>query len=310
MNFQPLDVPSLLKAIAWPVIALIALAVFRRPLANLVSLLGQKVSKLSFGKFSIEMAKVEEMKPRAMDAEIRELEAGLIPQSGSTALTALVTELQSGGKHDYVMIDFGSESSPRWLTSRLYLLCFLITLVNRQLCMVFVETVGGTRKKFIGISSPVAVRWALANKYSWLESAGAIAYSQIGYLPAGFLDPKSGFLLAMIPLLITQFLQSIRSTVIPAGDQASEWLSLANQSFEHAKWLNGTRIESLLGSDLSTAHVTLPPNATLNDLTRPVLSQPGRFVAVVDQNQSLLSIVDRHEVLEKMAREVASQRAA
>jgi hypothetical protein len=95
MPIQPLDIPSLLKAVSWPVMTAIALAIFRRPLATLISVLGQKVSKLSFGKFSIEMAQIEEMKPRAMDAEIRELEAGLIPQSGSTGLTALVSELQS-----------------------------------------------------------------------------------------------------------------------------------------------------------------------------------------------------------------------
>jgi len=63
----------------------------------------------------------------------------------------------------------------------------------------------------------------------------------------------------------------------------------------------------MLGSDLSTAHVTLPPNTTLNDLARPIVAQQGRFIAVVDQNQALLSIVDRHEVLEKMAREFLKQ---
>jgi len=77
MHIQPIDIPSLLRAIAWPMIVVVAFALFRRPLANLISIVGQKVSKLSVGKFSIEMAQVEEMKPRAMDAEIRELEAGL-----------------------------------------------------------------------------------------------------------------------------------------------------------------------------------------------------------------------------------------
>src|SRR5260370_34442705 len=177
MKIQPIDLPSLLKAISWPAMTAIALAVFRRPLATLISVLGQKVSKFSIGKFSIEMAQVQEMKPSTMDTEIRQLEAGLIPQSGNTALTALVNELQSGGKHDYVVIDFGSESAPRWLTSRLYLLCFLITLINRQLCMVFVETVGSVRKKLIGIASPEQVRWALAYKYGWLETAATAAYA-------------------------------------------------------------------------------------------------------------------------------------
>ena len=308
MSIQPLDIPALLRAITWPLIVVTAFAIFRRPLANLVSLVGQKISKLSFGKFSIEMAQVPEMKPQAMDAEIRELDAGSTPQSGTTGLTALVNELQSGGKRDYVVIDFGSDSAPRWLSSRLYLLCFLVTLINRQLCLVFVETVGSVRKKFVGICSPTSARWALANKFSWFEWAAVLSYSQsLGYPTPGFRDP-GGILWTTIPIIIQQFLQSIRATVLPAGEQPSEWVSMQKQqTFEHASWLNGPQIESLLGTDLSTAHVTLPPNSTINDLTRPVLAQQGRFVAIVDQNQVLLSLVDRQEVLDKIAQEFLNQ---
>jgi hypothetical protein len=308
MHIQPLDIPALLRAITWPLIVVTAFAIFRRPLANLISLVGQKVSKLQFGKFSIEMAQVPEMKPQAMDADIRELEAGFTPQSGTTGLTALVNELQSGGKRDYVVIDFGSETTPRWLSSRLYLLSFLIMLINRQLCLVFVETVGNVRKKFVGISSPTSIRWSLANKFSWFEWAAVLAYSQfLGYPPPGFRDP-GGILWVTIPNIIQQFLQNIRGTAIPAGDQASEWVSMQKQqTFEHARWLNGAQIEGLLGKELSTAHVTLPPNATLNDLTRPVLAEQGRFVAIVDQNQVLLSLIDRQEVLDNIAQEFLSQ---
>jgi hypothetical protein len=231
------------------------------------------VSKLSFGKFSIEMAQVPEMKPQAMDAEIGELDAVSTPQSGTTGLTALVNELQSGGARDYVVIDFIPESARRWLSSWLYLLCFLVTFINRHLCVVVVETVGNVQKKFVGISSPASLRWALANKFSWFELAAAQAYSPyLGYPLPGFLDP-GGALWISIPNIIKQFLQNIRSTVIPAGDQPSEWVRLEKQqTFEHARWLNGAQIEILLGNDLSTAHVTLPPNSTLNDLTRPVLA--------------------------------------
>jgi len=310
MPVQPLDVPALLRAVTWPLIVVMAFTIFRRPLANLISLVGQKVSKLSFGKFSIEMAQVPEMKPQAMDTEIRELEAGFTPQSGTFGLTSLVNELQTGGKRDYIVVDFGLESSPRWLSSRLYLLSFLLTLINRQLCLVFVETVGSVRKKFVGICSPLAVRWALANKFSWFESAMLAAYSMyLGPLPPpGFLDPGTGILWMNIPNIIKQFLQTIRSPAPPTGDQLVEWVQMEKQqTFEHARWLNGTQIESLLGSELSTAHVVLPPNTTLNDLTRPVLAQRGRYVAVVDQNQALLSLVDRQQVLEKVAQEVLSQ---
>jgi hypothetical protein len=315
MSIQPIDLPSLLKAVSWPAIAAVALALFRRPLANVFSALGQKVSKFSIGGFSIEMAQVQEMKPSAMDTEIRQLQAGLVPQSGSTSLTELVNELQSGGQHDYVVIDFGSETSPRWLTSRLYLLCFLIMLINRQLCIVFVETIGNVRKNLIGMASPGQVRWALAYRYGWLESAAAGAYaSQTANPPAGYLPaptqanqfaPSTGYYWAMIPNVIQQFLTAIRSAIPPLDQDKSEWVSLDNQqTHEHAKWLNGARLENLLGSDLSTAHVTLLPNQTLNDVVNPVLSQQGRFIAVVEPDQSFSLLVDRLEVLDGIAREL------
>jgi len=112
MTSQPIDLPCLLRALTWPVITVVAFAVFRLPLDNLVSVLMPRVNKLSVGKFSIELAQVQEMQPRVRDTEIRELEAGLKTQSGSTGLKALVNELQSGGQHDFVVIDLGSESSP------------------------------------------------------------------------------------------------------------------------------------------------------------------------------------------------------
>jgi hypothetical protein len=49
MGIQPIDIPALLKAVSWPLIAAVALALFRQPLANLFSALGQKVSKFSIG---------------------------------------------------------------------------------------------------------------------------------------------------------------------------------------------------------------------------------------------------------------------
>ena len=161
-HLLPIDVPALLRAVSWPVIAVIGFAIFRRPLGNFATVLAPRVSKLSVGKFSVGMAEVREMKPVAMDADIRQLEAGLIPRSGGTSLTVLVNELLSGGSHEFVVIDLGSDSLPKWLTSRLYLLCFLIMLINRQLCMVFVETLGNVRNRLIGVADPEQVRWALA----------------------------------------------------------------------------------------------------------------------------------------------------
>jgi hypothetical protein len=66
------------------------------------------------------------MKPRSLDAEIRELEAGARPQSGPLDLLA---QMREQATNDYIVIDLGSESAPRWLSSRLYLFANLLSPV-------------------------------------------------------------------------------------------------------------------------------------------------------------------------------------
>lgn len=133
----------------------------------------------------------------------------------------------------------------------------------------------------------------------------------VGNPPVGFLDPGTGLLWTMLPNVIKQFLQSVRSPAPPPDAEKSEWVSMdKQQTFGHAKWLNGAQIESFLVNDLSTAHVTLPPNTTLNDLARPVLAQQGRFIAVLEMDGAFLRVVDRVSVLESVGGEFLKQSGA
>jgi hypothetical protein len=326
MNIQPIDAPALLRAITWPVIVLIAFGVFRSHLSDLVGVLARNVRKFSFGGLSLELAQVPEMKPpQALETEIRQLEAGLYPQSGVPGITGLFNQLQRGGRQDYVVIDLGSETSRRWLTSRLYLLAFLIALLDRSLCLVFLETTGGIRKRFVGLASPSRVRWALARSYSWLEAAAASAYTMaLGSLqcvPPGVLqlnptatlqfDATTGFLPDyQLSQLVQQFLTLIRmpEPVPPTTLQdASEWVAVGNQVLEHAKWLDGARIEHVLGNDLDVSYVTLAAGQTFGDLGPALLQQRGHFVAIVDPDKTFRGLVDRSAVTEKLATEFAKQ---
>jgi hypothetical protein len=167
----------MLRAVIWPALAIVFLLVFRRPVGDLVQILGQRIHKLSYAGLSLELAEIAEMKTQTLETEIRQLDAGPIPQSGSTAISQFVAELQTDRGRDYVVLDLGSEASPRWLTSRVYLLAFLITLIDRPMCIVFVETVGSVRRRFLGTALPDRVRWALSRRYAWLESASAAAYA-------------------------------------------------------------------------------------------------------------------------------------
>ena len=305
MELEPINLPSLILALVWPTIAVIALVFFRRPLGELVGIMGQRIQKVSIGTLSLELAATSELKLAALDDEIRKLDVTPNVQSGASSLSGLMAQLRQGRKHDYIVIDLGSDAAPRWLTSRLYLLVFLIMRIDRPKCLVFVETAGNVRGRFVGTAAPEGVRWALAHTYAWLETKCASAYASLGELQ---FDAESGTLPEwQSSQLIRNFLESIRAR--PAAGQVldeslpapSGWIPLGDGSVEHAKWLDGARVERLLGSDLTTSCVVLLPNQAINELTCAVLRAPGRFIAVVDADGKFLNLIDRAAVLENLA---------
>ena len=308
MNIQLIDLPALLGAVAWPLTVIVAFAVFRRPLGDLIIILGKKTRKFSLGVLSLELTEVSEMKPRSLDTEIRELDAGARPQSGPLDLQAQIREQ---GTNDYIVIDLGSDAAPGWLSSRLYLFAVLLSPVRRMKSFVFVETAGGIRNRFVGIASPDLVRWALARRYPWLEYAYSSALTQLG-VPQ--LDGTTNSLSEyQAGLFVTNFLKMIRTPSVgstipfPDPNRLPEQVPLKNGISEYAKWLDPARLERLLGRDLNGSSVTLLPNKTLNDLAVVVLRQQGRFVAVMDQDRVFRALIDRSAVLESLAREALKE---
>jgi hypothetical protein len=168
------DAADLVRSILWPTVVAGALYVFRDPVSQLFSFLGQRVEKISVWQISLELSKLPEFKARSLDVELRQ--ASIVQQSGQSAL---FEQLRTAGRYDYVVIDLGSEQRPRWLTSRL-ILALLLSQSAKLGCFVFVETLQESRNIFTGIASMEAVRWALVREEPWLETAYARAYSNLG----------------------------------------------------------------------------------------------------------------------------------
>jgi hypothetical protein len=307
MELEPVNLLAPILALLWPAIAVVALVLFRRPLVELVGILGQRLQKISIGTLALELAAISELKLTALDTEVRKLDAAPSMQSGASSLFGLMAQPRQGHKHDYVVIDQGLETAPRWLTSRLYLLAFLITRIDGPKCLVFIETTGNVRGRFVETAAPEQVRWALTRTYSWLETACAAAYAGLG--PLQF-EPESGALPEwQSSQLIQNFLSNIRATPAPSEFQSTSapieagWIELGDGSLEHAKWLDGGRVERLLGSDLTTSCVVQFPNHAISELTGVVLREPGRYVAVADTDRKFLNFIDRETVLENLAAE-------
>ena len=294
------DIPSLVRAVSWPAIIIVALVQFRKPLTDLIKALGRNAKSITFAGFSLEFARISEMSAGSIDTELRELEAGLNPTSSSPVLLFQVREQI----RDYIVIDLGSEKAPRWLSSRLYLFGLLLSRVGRLNCFVFVETAGGLRKRFVGIASPDSIRWAFARRYPWYEYAYAQVYSQLGALQ---LEGAAGSLSEVQANILAQrFLAAIR---VPGGslfpfpdpDRLPKTIDLGNGIMEYAVWVDGGRMERIPGRDLSASFVTVPSEKSLNEMSAAVLRQHGRFVAVVDPDRTFRGLVDRSAAMENVA---------
>lgn len=321
MKIEPIDLPAFVGSLSWPIVAGVAIFIFRQPAAELVRLLLRRISKFSFAGFSIELAELSEVKPSFLEVDVRQLDATPMVQSGTDGISGIFAQLQHGGRKGYLVIDLGSEPAPRWLTSRLYLLSFLMTLIDHSICLVFVETVGSVRKRFVGTCPPDSVRWGLARRYPWLESAMAAAYAGVGgayCAAAGILqvqptsnfqlDPAFGGLSAMqMNQLMQNFLAYVRGTPVASENSGSEWVALGSGTIEHAKWLDSARVERLFESSFETSAVVLLPNQNIRELRDRILETPGQFVAVVDTDRTFRNLVDRSVLLESLARSFLSQ---
>jgi hypothetical protein len=168
-------IPSIefVRAIAWPVTALVIAFVFRRPLATFVRALGTRVTKLSLFKVELELVPATSATSTPLLDDIKTATTSA-PISDSSR--AMLKEVQSGAPADYATIDLGK--GYEWLTSRLFIAAAMLERMRGLQVMVFLESTPQTARRFLAIAPVQVVRWSLAQQYPHLEAAWAGAYLQ------------------------------------------------------------------------------------------------------------------------------------
>jgi hypothetical protein len=319
-----LDVAAALSAIIWPIVVIIILLGYRNKIPMWVEGIANRITKLGFGGFSLELAVAEAFAPEwsgsAGALDLRHT-AMAFQVNDSTART-FMTQLTEESTADYAIVNLGT--GEEWLTTRLYIMAIIFAQMKGVEAFVFLETMGSTRKRYIGWAKPENIRWALAKHYSWLEHAFADAYSAIlsqhhqpqalivsneGRLGYGYSPRDPG---ASIELL-KEYLQRVQSTSpppLPPVAGSGEWILLdpATNTYEHAAWINSEKLEEILGNDLNTANihsVELRAKPSSEKL-KMLLAMPDRFVAAVTNDQRFEYLVDRRVVLEQVAKTIAA----
>lgn len=99
---------------------------------------------------------------------------------------------------------------------------------------------------------------------------------------------------------IRQFQQPLQP---PVGKE--EWVYIpSGNMWEHAEWVDSSKLENILEGVLSKAPVNsidLEGKST-KEQVKMVLFCEGRYVAVLDQSRRFVRLIDRIELAEKAAR--------
>lgn len=336
-----LDVGAVLTTLLWAAVIVFVFWRFREPLAAFLQALPQRIRSISAAGISLELAAPETRPLLAAEGVAVDLRhAGTPNDVNDSTLRSFYRQIEDPTPLTHAVVDLGLGTE--WLSSRLYILSVILRRMRGLEAFAFVETVNDERRRFLGLVESEQVRWRLAARWPRFESALAAAQLRVWGHPydaagritiPGKLDPNSQPA-AIDPLrqgvtiadaqgrltdawgpepaaeLLRWFLDAIQR---PPGAQpaSEEWQLLGSAPVveEFAVWLTGSLVTDVLGSSLD------PRSVRLNDWqawskevrTRAVLEAEGRWVAVTRDDRIFYRLIDRHEALEQLAREVANQ---
>jgi hypothetical protein len=313
---------ELVKALAWPVVALLIAGIFRRPIARFVSALGSRITKLSVFKVELELVPASAATATPLLDDIRTATNGAAISDSSRMM---LEELQSGTPADFALVALGE--GKEWLTSRLYIAAVMMERMRNVKVFVFVERVLTTERRFVAVAPVRQLRWALARRYPWLEAAWTRCVLSVfpgGYppnapvLPVGakwLPDPRT--LSVPQPIvtsdtgalgpqqarqLVGNFIDSLQSTKRPTPpSMALEWAKLHGGVRERAAWVTRELLSSILPQDAFAAWAKAMRDSPRAQRTRAVLRRATPFVALVEDDHEFIRLANRQALLEEIA---------
>jgi hypothetical protein len=316
---------DILKIIAsWPVIVALILYSFREPIAKLIDAIGKRATKVSVFQFSVELPPAAGPPPIWSEAQLIEFLKS--PARGGSALETLKNQFADPSHFNHIVIDLGDGKT--WLNSRLYLFAVMLKQMNGLQCFLFLHTKNNVQEQFLGIATADEVRWALANRYPWLEVAFARAYAtaftdtpQDMPRASTHWDPLTGRLDVNIASKIAStFLGNLQLPVVlspnaesepqlPLGKEPGEWVFLRPQRtgdptvWERAVWLDAGVLKRILGKALQEqAYIIDSPDLPKIKRNKQIVRRSAHFVALLNTDKAFENkLVDRDAFIEKVA---------
>lgn len=290
------DYISLIEVLIWPIITLILIWFFRKPIKEFIKKIAPRVSKLSAFGITLELSKTKELKPSWIlsdNMDIRRLSPASDFQDSYTM--TLMNTITSNYDADYAIIDLDRGES--WLTSRLYIFTIVFEMITKIKCLIFVGSDGTNVKQFIGYANLTDIRWSLAGKYPWLEAAFTKAYSN--HFGMNLLNEN--LLLNIeypydVSNVVHNYLNNIQQQVLPPDTQ--NWLNVG-MIWEKTQWIDQRQIRLDLGEVLQESYIQDSSGIPEEEMLQVILRQNGDFVALVGENRKFKTLIDRKLLVEK-----------
>jgi IPT/TIG domain len=166
------QVTALARSIVWPVVILVVLIFYNRPLSKFLAGLGGRISRVSFGGASVEFVPASEAPSPMVSAVTEFIDASAAGRIASDAGPSLQAAIYSTGA-DFVKIDL--RGGKAWLTSRLYIFSVIFSETAAVKRIVFVQRSDTGTETFVGIADPLDVADRLGSRFPWFSYALAAA---------------------------------------------------------------------------------------------------------------------------------------
>jgi hypothetical protein len=139
------DILKFIVAILWPLVTVVALVLFRRPLTRLASEIAVRTTKVSFKGVSVEFQRLTPLAPAwsvsSWSAAAQNVHTLTSSELFDSYSSTLFDQLLHSKDADYAVVDLGR--GEEWLTSRLYIFSLVLGEISRLSALVFLETVAG-----------------------------------------------------------------------------------------------------------------------------------------------------------------------
>ncbi|GHO97435.1 hypothetical protein KSF_074830 [Reticulibacter mediterranei] len=288
---------ELVNVLAWPVVVVVGLLSFRKPLTVLIAGLGGRVTKLSAFEISIELATLPNPPSPWSDPNIPQNSEMAGGEVSSTAFMTLFERIGVTTHWDYLIVDIKKGHS--WLISRVFIFMVFLQTMRGVKCVVFVESTGEYHRRLIGLTSPDAVRTALNETYPWFEQAllNAMTRSMIYFLTPSLSPGIAG-------TIIRNFIEDPEMRAVVQPGVPDEWTQLGTQSiWEHSEWLTRKNFDTYLKEALyewDSSHYEDIPNIQTDKRIRELICRKAPFIALVNSKEEFQRLLDRQQLLEQV----------